>query len=213
MYQGLFIFQLLLGFSFTLSAQFGGELYKGRLGKCYAQTLIPSKYELQEKEYPIYLGEYHDTIDFIEINEVILSPASSKWIKKITEENCTLPNPKDCFAWCLVESPKEAIELVIVKDTSQTNNYKWEKIQVRKLIEEGGYPDLREVICSDKINSEFYHKVWNIIMEKGIYTGSEKDFSESKVEELIAQYQMDNDFPIGNWNIETMDALGISIRD
>lgn len=210
MHQKLPILLLLLSLSSTLAAQFGGEFYKDRHGKCYAQTLIPSKYELLEKEYPIYLGGYHDTIDFIEINEVILSPASTKWIKKITEENCTLPNPKDCFAWCLVENPKEILELVIVKDTNQTNNYKWEKIKVRKLIEKGGYPDLREVICSDKINLDFYRKVWNAIMEKVYYKGSEKDFSKSKVEELIAQYQMDNDFPIGNWNIETMDALGVS---
>ena len=35
--------------------------------------------------------------------QIEVSPASTKWVKKKADKNCLSANPDDCLVWCLVE--------------------------------------------------------------------------------------------------------------
>ena len=113
---------ILICFSFNLFTQ---TTYHPLRGECSAQSLIANKYEYKEKKYPIYLGVFNDSIDYVEEIELIISPTVVEWNKCKTD--CPSPKAKDCFVWCLDEKPKEILKLVIVTDTTQTNNYDWKK--------------------------------------------------------------------------------------
>ena len=193
---------ILVCLTFNLFGQFTS-------GKCYAQSFIPNIFEHKEEKYPIYQGIYHDTIDYIEKIELVISPTITEWGKRKTE--CLTPDSTICFAWCLIEKPKEILELIIVNDTSKTNNYTWKEFEVRLLIEEGGKVDeiRREVICNYNLTSDFYRKVLKALSIQGYYSGSIEDFSPSEVKEIFHQYQKDNGLSFGQWTLETLDVLGV----
>jgi regulator of extracellular matrix RemA (YlzA/DUF370 family) len=44
---------------------------------------------------------------------VVTRPASSKWIKKIADENCLSIDPNDCLVWSFVEVPEESQRITV----------------------------------------------------------------------------------------------------
>lgn len=206
MYKKLLSFSILICFSLNLFAQ---TRYRPLRGECSAQSLIANKYEYKEEKYPIYLGVFHDSIDYVEEIELIVSPTVVEWNKCKTD--CISPKAKDCFVWCLNEKPKEILKLVIVTDTTRIDNYNWKKFEIKELIEEGGEIDViqREVICDYYITSDFYREVLKALIAKDYYSGSIEDFSPSEVKKIFHQYQKDNGHPFGQWTLETLDALEV----
>lgn len=167
-------------------------------GKCYAKCLITDKYKSWEKLYPIYLGEYNDSLDFIEEIELVIHPAYYNYIKHSPNQN--IPE----------YVPEEIFELLIVIDTSKTQDYTWETFEGNELLKKGGYTEWREVLCNSELNVRLRHQIQKALESKGFYTGPIKNIISWEVQNAIKQFQIFNDLAVGSITVEFLDLLGIN---
>ena len=177
-------------------------------GKCYAKCLIESTIKEKEHSVPIYSGKEFNQ-DFIEKQEIVINPATTKWVKRKADKNCLSADPEDCLVWCLVEEPSETMEAYVVTDTSLTDDYYWETVTIKKIVKEGVFHEWREVICNNKVIAELNNQIQLALIQKGYDAGPSDGIIGTKTKAALVKFQKDNNLPIGNLNIETLDALGI----
>lgn len=178
-------------------------------GKCFANLMLVDQYASEIIDStPIYLGNYDATKNYIK-REIKITPASTKWEKRICSTEASCDNPKECMVWCLIEVPADTIEKIIVTDTSATKNYNWSHIIEKVLIKKGGSWEWKEVVCDVDITSEFYSELRQALIKKG-YEIQGKDVS-CKVNTFSAllKYQRKNNFPDGQMDYKTIESLGI----
>ena len=101
------------------------------LGSCYAKCLVQDKYEIAYEEIVIFTGNTQNTNAIIDTIDFITAPASSEWVKK---KNCLSENPNDSLIWCLRENPAEMETIIIVTDTTTTNEYQILNFEKKKLV-------------------------------------------------------------------------------
>ena len=179
-------------------------------GKCYAKCLITGIVEkVEEKFIPIYTGT--DTKqDFVEKQKIVISEATTKWVKRKADKNCLSDDPNDCLVWCLVEVPAEIFKGYVVTDTSLTKDYRLESISKKEIIKGGGYTEWKEVLCEHKITPDLVRDLKNALQEAGYDPGPIDGIFKTKIKIALTKYQKDNILPVGNLNIATMKALGIT---
>lgn len=178
-------------------------------GKCYAKCLIGNQYEYWEEAYPIYLGNPNDNLAYLKEMELVLEGQEKKWVKRKADRNCLSADPNDCLVWCLVEVPEKIAVITIVTDTSQTNDYEWEKFEFREIVKEGGFTEWREVVCNYKVTAELNRQIHISLRDEGFNPGPINNIIGTKTKAALVNFQKKNNLPIGNLNIETLDMLGV----
>lgn len=174
-------------------------------GKCYAKTNLLIRDSITQ-EYFVFTGnEKVENVDLETIN-IEISAKQDKWIQKKTND-CMSPDPKDCMIWCKVEIPGEYKELKILKDTSQTKNFKIEKVIIYKDFFEK--EELIEVLCDDELTHRFIWDLQDILRTNGYYKGDNTPKLTENLMLVLKKYQLDNKLPIGTLNIQTMKSLGL----
>lgn len=179
-------------------------------GKCYAKCLMGDVFEEEKSgnSIPIYAGTDVDQ-DFVEKREIVISEPTTKWAKRKADKNCLSADPNDCLVWCLVEVPGETIEAYVVTDTSQTDDYYWEDIPVKKLVQKGGFTKWEEVICDYEVTAELNQQIQQALIKRGYDADPTSRVIGTRTKAALVKFQKNNNLPIGNLNIKTMDALGI----
>jgi len=186
------------------------QIYSGKKSKdkCYAKCLISDTSKDLVAEYPIYNGDDF-TSEFIEEIEIEIIPAHTEWAKRLADKNCYSSNPNDCMVWCLVEVPAETIELVIVTDTHQMKEFVLESVTIAE-IEDEGILEKKEVICEDDITPKFMKLLKESLVNWGYETGLTDRYKiGDKTKKSLIQFQRDNELPIGQLDLETLDLLGV----
>ncbi len=182
-------------------------------GKCFAKCIMQDQYETTYTSLPVYQGKYDETKDYLDKVVKVITPETTKWEKRKADRNCLSSDPDECLVWCLIKVPGKSKEYVIVTDTTATKNYELISHPIKKLVKAGGYTDWNQVVCDSDITPEFYKRVQDSLSEKGYDVGIEgsngKIGPESK--EAMMKFQRENVLPIGQLDIETLEALGISI--
>lgn len=178
-------------------------------GGCYAKTLIGDQFDYWEESYPIYLGNANDNFDYLKEKKLLLAEKSTKWVKRKADRNCLSADPNDCLVWCQVEIPEKIEVITIVTDTTQTNNYEWEKFKLSKMVKKGGFTEWREVVCNYKVTADLNQQIQRALRDKGYDSGPIDNIIGTKTKAALVAFQKKNNLPIGNLNIETMYALGI----
>jgi len=179
-------------------------------GKCYAKCLILDKLENELELIPLYIGgDYND--DYVEFQEVTIKPPTTKWVKRKADRNCLSADPNDCMVWCLVEVPGESIELYVVTDTSLTKDYELKSLNTEVLIKNGAGNEWREILCQNQITVELYEDLIQQLSERNYeFNLNENELiGPEEIMETLEKFQRDTNLPVGNLNIETMDALEI----
>ncbi|NND94870.1 MAG: peptidoglycan-binding protein [Flavobacteriales bacterium] len=84
-------------------------------------------------------------------------------------------------------------------------------ITKRRLVKAGEYSDWREVLCESKITTYTIRQIQEALMGAGYDIGpaGADNVLGGDTRSALKQYQRDNNLPIGNLNIETLEALGI----
>lgn len=179
---------------------------------CWAKNLIHDQYEYGEESYPVYTGEYNDSLDFLESIELVLAPSLYDWIYVKKSNNCEPPNHANCFELSREFFKEDVIELTIVSDTNKTSNYVWEVYELKELIEfyeEKKRTDWVQVPCG-RIHSKLKEEVVIALYELG-YISEIKDYETIEVKEAVLNIQKRNGLGgQGNVTIELLEFLGIS---
>ncbi len=178
-------------------------------GKCYAKCQMPDEYRLIGVDtFAVYTGEDPQSVELDSI--VDYRPASTKWVKKKADRNCLSADPNDCLVWCLVETPEYRDVFYYLKDPSQTDAFRLEYREQKELIKKGGHTDWVEVLCESQINTLLLLDLQIALSTKGYDTGKTVEQKmHTKLKGALTKYQRENDLPIGQLDIATMESLNI----
>ena len=178
-------------------------------GKCFAKCLIPDLYKtVVIDSIAMFTGKDSTNIMFAEriIQEY---HKGTKWVKKKADKNCLSADPNDCLVWCLVEENHEQISIKYLEDTNQTDEWEFQTVTKEVLVKDGGYSEWKEVICQNKIDNRFYSNLKNALNIRGYDTDKSNDGFTSVDKGALVKFQKDNGLPIGQLDVETLEALNI----
>jgi hypothetical protein len=175
-------------------------------GKCYAKCMIPDKFEIFELLYPVYQGVGQP--EGVERKTIVLKPASTKWVKKTTDRNCLSADPNDCLVWCLVEIPAESETLMVVTDTTKVKSFAMRPFSQKTMKSLGGNSEWREIVCEQNESPIFYHNISTSLTARG-YLTEKQTVKDDKLKAALTQFQKDKGLPVGQFNVETLKALGV----
>lgn len=83
-------------------------------------------------------------------------------------------------------------------------------VQEKRLIQEGGYTEWTEVLCAAKTSDSIVKQVQRELKRKGYDPGPIDGVLGIKTQTALKQFQVDNNLPVGNLNIPTLNKMGIS---
>ena len=97
-----------------------------------------------------------------------------------------------------------AVEEVVMEPEFKT-------ITKRRLVKAGEYSDWREVLCESKITTYTIRQIQESLIASGYDIGpaGADNVLGSATRAALMQYQRDNNLPVGNLNIETLESLGV----
>ena len=102
-------------------------------------------------------------------------------------------------------------QVVAVPATTRTIDIpaKYETVNRKQLVKKGGYTEWKEVLCVDKITSQIVRTVQAALRKAGFDPGPIDNILGPLTKAALVRYQKANSLPVGNLDIETLDALGI----
>ena len=78
------------------------------------------------------------------------------------------------------------------------------------MISKGGYTNWVEVVCDTDIDSYLIKRVQQKLNDLGYGSGTPDGIMGANTRRALEKYQADNNLPVGNLNIATMQKLGVN---
>jgi len=179
-------------------------------GQCYMKYIAPEKTITQTKKIYVYIGDEDlEEVD-IKYENIEISPAESKWEKKVLE-NCVSKNPNDCIVACLVETPAKYEVFKILQDTSQSSNFKTVEIQNEILISKGGEVEWVNIVCANDLTHSLKTKIQIELKARGYYQGEISGELNTATFDALKNFQKENQLRIGLLDLDSISKLGIKL--
>lgn len=149
---------------------------------------------------------------------VLVTPATTKTIEVPAVYKNVTTNVISKAAYTKeVDIPAKFIDVSkrLLKAGPTTNQIeipqKTKTITRRVLDKQGEYSDWREVLCGNKFTSSVNRQIQQALLDKGYDIGSYgvDDIIGKDTRAALMQFQRDKGLPVGNLNLETLDALGV----
>lgn len=180
--------------------------YTDDYGTCYVQTLLLDPYPKILKVRDQYSSSMDEgikpSIEEYGNLRFTIAPASLGWIKKRADKNCVSANPDDCLIWCRVELEERIMNLEII-DESKLTLMPPVSDRIVYMMEKMGHVIYSESDC------ELSDESVAAVRKKLIELGYMKEESKTDLLFHIQEYQYENRLPIGGYNLETLEALGV----
>ena len=176
---------------------------------CYARCLIPSIYEKSYEEVIIFTGDDDNTNAAIDTIDYEISPDTTIWVKKKADKKCLSANPDDCLVCCLENVDAVTEQVIIVTDTTTTKDFQIIDFEKIKLISQGGVTEWREVVCEEDLDISMIKAIQQQLKEQGFYSGEVDGISNDSLKKSLVQFQRKNGFPEGQFDLESLNGLGI----
>ena len=162
---------------------------------CYEE--VPAKYRTEKYEI---LAEPAQTIE-----DVIPAKYQTVTTRVIdqpsrVEEVVIDPVYKDVASKVLV-SPESSVEEIIPAV--------YKEVKEKKLVSKGTYGGWTEILCAAKTSDSTVRAVQRALQAKGYNVGPIDGVMGAQTQAVLKKYQEENNLPIGNMNIQTLESLGI----
>lgn len=235
------------------------------VGKCYARCFVADKFEFKEEmvvdkplsyktqTIPATYKTVYDTViaraSYVRTDEIaaeyetvtediMVSPATQKWVKGVANAGCLSANPADCQVMCLQQVP--AVYKKVARKVVKTPAYKqditvpaevkivpkqvvdqparqeqieipatYKKVIRKVLVRKGGYSEWKEILCADKLTASKIIAIQQALKDKGYEPGPLDDVFGTQTKAALIKYQQDKGLPEGNLNMETLKSLGV----
>lgn len=178
-------------------------------GACFAKCLIQDEFKDVIHEFAVFTGEKQEANVILDTILWESVPAHTAWEKKVVDKNCLSDDPKDCLVWCLVNVPAQSKTLVVVNDTLLTDNYEIITENRSELVQEGGFTEWRKVICDKDLNTDISIQIQEQLKTRGLYEGDINGILKSETREALVHFQKINGLPVGQLDLDTLDALEV----
>lgn len=185
--------------------------------KCYAKALISDTYFYETHSLPIYTGSDTSIISkYVETRSMLISPAGTKWVQKKADKNCTSADTSDCYVWCLVARDQivRNFESVLI-DSSISKEFYLQSFETREINEVGGYTKWVEVVCDEDFTKELYKFIQEVLVLERYDIGVNKPNGiwNNTSKKAYSAYQQYYNLPIGYFDFETLDHMGVVFQD
>jgi hypothetical protein len=166
--------------------------------KVWCLTEVPAQYKTVTKQVlktPASTRETPIPAEYRTITKaVVQSPASTRE-KEVPAEYKNITKQ-------VLRSPATTREVEIPAEYSTLSS--------QKLVKTGGFTDWVEVLCEAKVTASKIMEVQQALKNKGYDPGPLDNVMGARTKAALIQFQKDNGLPVGNLNVETLRALGIS---
>ena len=172
------------------------------------------------------------------VENKMVTPATQKWVKTGTSKNCLSPNPADCEIWSLKQFdavyqkvsrkvevvPESVQEEIIPAQTKVVPRQKivqperevkteipitYKTVMKKVLAKKGGYLIWKEILCDQDITESKINQIQQALDREGYDVPVDNQMGERTKQSLI-KFQRDKGLPVGNLNVETLQALGVN---
>lgn len=92
---------------------------------------------------------------------------------------------------------------------TETIPAKYKDVREKRLVSKGTYGKWEEILCDTKTDDRKIREVQRTLRDKGYNPGPIDGVMGRQTKDALAKFQTDNNLPIGNLNLKTLDALGI----
>ena len=169
----------------------------------------------------------------------LVTPATQKWVKGTADKNCLSANPKDCEVWCLKSVPAvyEKVTRKVEKVAAASNEVEisavtkvvprkklvtasvenkidvpatYKTVMKKMLSKKGGFAEWKEVLCEPLITESKISDIQIALKREGYDAGPIDNQMGGKTKQALVKFQQDKGLPVGNLNLETLKALGVS---
>ena len=182
-------------------------------GKCYAKCLMADTYETDTTTYLVYTGEEGAEDVDVETVKIVMKPRTTKWEKKKADKNRLSSDPDDGKVWCLVEIPADIKILEVVKDTTQTKNFRTEFVYKKRFLKKGGFTEVKEVLCSNYVTTDLIYQLQEALLERNYFFSENSGKLSTETKAALTKFQKEHNLPVGQLDMETLEALNIKPTD
>lgn len=203
---------LLCLFCFTASLAIGqipADMPTTNKKGCYAKSAIADTYKDIEVVYYEYMGERIP--NGVEEKTIELKPSRQKWEQKQKDKDCETLGSKDCLVWVLVTVPAKEQTVLVVTDTTNVKDFDKRVYKLSVLKKQGKPAEMVEVLCKSEETRNLFFEVSTALMTKGFLDEVEYEKSP-RLKSALFEYQKSNSLPFGNFNIVTLNALGVNYK-
>lgn len=177
------------------------------LDRCFAKCWLQQSYKVSEvKDLHVYLGDPNTEDVEVEKLDVIVHQGRSIWERKEVD-NCVRAREDDCLVWCHSTQDIAYESIYILKDPTQSTDYKVVKYAHRYIDQENQWGWL-EVLCADQMDDALYTRVGKALYAKG-YLSEGTSFNKETLQKAVQKYQIDHLLALGFLTHETLDALDV----
>ncbi len=171
-------------------------------GKCYAKCLVGDQYSYSiTDQFPVFIG--WDTAG-VSLDTIYFSKGNgSRWIKKTNASDPKSP------IWCVENDAQLVDTLVVVVDTTQTDDFFWKTYWKREVSVRGGFTEWNEVMCQDKISPIFIRRLTARLNEIGYPVNTNITTMTNELKNKLGQYQIAHGLPVGSLDFKTLKQLGL----
>ena len=167
-------------------------------GKCYAKCQLPDEFEEDEQTFKMYIGEVNDAV---QLDSIYFSvDYNGDWIYEGAEDELSFEQ---------LDKKANFEKIVFLVSDEQQTDYVEETIVYKKLVHQGTI-EWKEILCGNKLDSDVLIKIQLALMQKG-YLDEAKPITKfsTEIKTALREYQRDFSLPMGQLDVETLEALGI----
>ena len=190
-----------------VSEETGKWVKKKKDPNCFSENPEDCLIACYEKIPAVYRTETYDVLLTAEKTVEKVIPAV---YKTITKEVVDTPEK-------VVEMPYDPVYKTIkekvmlspetVKEETIPAIYK--EVFEKKLAKKGGYTVWTEILCANKTSASTVRKLQRALRAEGYSIGVVDGILGTRTQTSLKQFQIDNELPVGNLNIKTLEALGV----
>jgi len=174
---------------------------------CFSENPEDCLIACYEKIPAVYKTETYDVI--VSPEETVEKIIPAKY-KTITKQVVDVPEKVEEMPYDpIYKTVKEKVVVTPegVKEEAIPAVYK--QVTEKRLAEKGGYTVWTEILCANKTSSSTIRKLQRALRAEGYSIGVVDGVLGTRTQTSLRQFQIDNNLPIGNLNLETLQSLGI----
>ncbi len=185
-----------------------GEWKRKRSPNCFSQNPDDCYVACYEEIPAVYRTEKYQVLDTPATTVEDVTPAVYKTVtRKVVDTPARVE-----------EIPVEAQYKTISKKVLVTPESTREEVipavytdvKEKRLVKEGGYTVWTEILCAAKTTSSKITSVQRALRDMGYDPGAIDGVMGIRTQSALKQFQTDKSLPVGNLNMETLNALGIN---
>lgn len=190
-----------------VSEETGKWVKKKKDPNCFSENPEDCLIACYEKIPAVYKTETYDVMVTSEKTVEKIIPAVYKTITKqvVNTPEKIVEIPYDPIYKTVTE--KVMVSPETIKEEPIPAVYK--EVTEKKLAKKGDYTVWTEILCANKTSASTIRKLQRALRAEGYSIGVVDGILGTRTQTSLKQFQIDNDLPVGNLNMETLKVLGI----